>query len=62
MVLASFSLFPVFCLGQVRVDVFCFKGEFVVEKLVEKHLGDDFEFVSVVAQAIRGTDALEAVD
>ena len=49
-------------LGEVGPDFFGLEGEFVVEELVEKDLGDDLEFVAVVAQAIGGADALEAVD
>lgn len=31
-------------------------------KLVQKHLGDDFEFVAIVAQAVVGTDTFQVVD
>ena len=56
------GLFPAFSLGQVWPDFLGFKRELVIEKLVEKDLGDDLEFVAVVAKAIGSADTLEAVD
>ena len=49
-------------MARLRVDLLGFKGEFVVEELVEKDLGNDLEFVAVIAEAIVGADAFEAVD
>jgi hypothetical protein len=37
-------------------------GEFVVEELVEENLGDNFELVAVVAEAVVSADAFEVVD
>jgi hypothetical protein len=55
-------LFPAFGLGQLGVDAFRLEGELVVEKLVEKDLGDDLELVAIVAEAVGGADVLEVVD
>ena len=49
-------------LAMVSSELLGFEGELVVQELVEKDLGDDLEFVAVVAQAIVGADAFEAVD
>ena len=56
------GLFPAFATGEAGVDSFGFKGEFVVQKFIEKNLGDDLELVAIVTEAIGGTDTLEVVD
>jgi hypothetical protein len=49
-------------LGQFRFDLLGLEGELVVQKLVEKNLGNDLELVAVVAEAVGGADIFEAVD
>ena len=44
------------------VDAFDLVGELVVEEFVEEDLGDDFELVAIVAEAVAGADGLEIVD
>ena len=54
--------FPAFGFGKVRPNFLGLECELVVEEFVEKNLGDDLEFVAIIAQAIRGANGLEAVD
>ena len=56
------GFFPLVGLGDGFVQLLGFEGEFVVQELVQKGLGNDLEFVTVVAQAIVGADAFQAVD
>ena len=55
-------LFPACSLGQLGSDSLGLEGVLVIEKLVEKDLCDDLEFVAIIAQTIGGADPLEAVD
>ncbi len=59
---AGDGLFPLVCLREVGSDFLGLISEFVIEKFIEKDLGDDLEFVAVVAQAIGGADGFYAVD
>ena len=56
------GLFPACALSQFGLDFLGLKGEFVVEEFVEKDLGDDLEFVAIIAEAVVGADRLEVVD
>jgi hypothetical protein len=60
--MAAMACFPTLRLGECRLDFLGLKGELVVEELVEKNLGDDLEFVAIVAQTVGGANGLEAVD
>lgn len=55
-------LLPVFCLFQGGFKLFHFINELVVHEFIEKHLGDDLEFVAVVSQSVSGTNAFEVVN
>ena len=54
--------FPAFGVGKLWPNFLGLEGELVVQEFVEEDLGDDLEFVAIVAQAIRGANGLEAVD
>src|SRR5574343_591035 len=56
------DLFPVLGLGQLWLDLFGFKGEFVIQKLIEKDLGNDFEFIAIVAKPVGGANGLEVIN
>ena len=59
---AGNRLLPFVRLRQFRVDPFHFVAELVVHELVKKRLGDDLEFVAVVAQPVRSAHAFQVVD
>ncbi|GCV20826.1 hypothetical protein ExPUPEC119_02829 [Escherichia coli] len=55
-------IFPAFGAGDTFIFLFGLKSEFVVQEFVQECLSDNFEFVTVVAQAVVRTDAFQAVD
>ena len=55
-------LLPVLRLRQFRVDLLHFIAKLVVHELVQKRLGNDLEFIPIIAQSIIGADAFEVVD
>lgn len=55
-------LFPAFGLGDVAIELFDLVNELVIQELVQKHLGDDFELITIIAQAVVSADAFQVVD
>ena len=49
---AGYDLFPVLCLGKFWLDFLGLKGEFVIQELIKEDLGNDFEFIAIVAKAV----------
>jgi hypothetical protein len=51
--MAAMAASQLSALASAGLDFLGLKGELVVEELVEKNLGDDLEFVAIVAQTVR---------